>query len=195
MIHTPENRIKKSTFHIQDGATWIGVRARHSPLGGSLRSSWVERRRKEARASRAEIVAGCSDFGGFFQLFDQKELWFSNSFSLRLFSSNDLVKNCSSSACFSTVYPKSAPSSSLCASAVPASVCFALFFSFVLVSLWSFLFLLLFLGRCFQLPVPHGVADTWQKWRWGFVVVLVVCKPWSLILLRPEGKRGADQDL
>jgi hypothetical protein len=34
-----------------------------------------------------------------------------------------------------------------------------------------------------------------QKWRWWFVVVLVVCKRWSLILLRPEGKRGADQDL
>jgi hypothetical protein len=37
------------------------------------------------------------------------------------------VKNCSSSARFSTVYPKSAPSSSLCASAVPACVCFAFF--------------------------------------------------------------------
>jgi hypothetical protein len=105
------------------------------------------------------------------------------------------VKNCSSSACFSTVYPKSAPSCSLCASAVPACVCFALFFAVVLVSLWSFLFLLLFLWRCFQLPVPHGGADTLQKWRWWFVVVLVVCKRWSLILLRPEGKRGADQDL
>ncbi len=35
------------------------------PLGGSLRSSWVERR-KEAGASRAQIVAGCSDVGGFF---------------------------------------------------------------------------------------------------------------------------------
>jgi hypothetical protein len=31
LIHTPENLIKKSTLHIQDGGTWIGVRARASP--------------------------------------------------------------------------------------------------------------------------------------------------------------------
>jgi hypothetical protein len=69
------------------------------------------------------------------------------------------------------------------------------FFSFVLVSLRSFLFLLLFLWRCFQFHVPRSVADTWQKWRWWFVVVLVVYKRWSLILLRLEGKRGVDQVL
>jgi hypothetical protein len=44
------------------------------PLGRRLRSSRVERRRKEARASRAHIIAGCLDFGGFFQLLDQKKL-------------------------------------------------------------------------------------------------------------------------
>ncbi len=55
------------------------------------------------------------------------------------------------------------------------------FFSFVLASLRSFLFLLLFLWRCFQFPVPHSVADTSQKWRWWFVVVIFLCLLSSLL--------------
>jgi hypothetical protein len=42
---------------------------------------------------------------------------------------------------------------------VQSPVCdLGFFFSFVLVSLRSFLFLLLFLWQCFQFPVPHSVA-------------------------------------
>ncbi len=79
------------------------------------------------------------------------------------------MKNCSSSACFSTVYPKSAPSSSLCASAVPASVCFGLFFFFCLglsleLSFPSFVFVALLSASC-------------SSWRCRYLaeVAVVVC--------------------
>lgn len=88
---------------------------------------------------------------------------------LHFFSSNDLVKNCSSSACFSTVYPKSAPSSSLCASAVPACVCFGLFFCF-------------FLGLPLELSFPSFVfvavlSVSCSSWRCRYLaeMAVVVC--------------------
>jgi hypothetical protein len=105
LIHTPENRIQKSTIHIQGGGTWIGVKANPSPCAALfVLRAWRGGGRKQVFIPRVHRLLLC----------------------------------------------------------VRSPVCdLGFFFPFVLVSLRSFLFLLLFSWRCFQFPVPHNVADTW----------------------------------